>query len=311
MYQDVYNELQTVRPNWRNETEIRHSWLAAIEKELGITFDKEKFNADASYRNIIIEFKDKGLFHGRKNSPKFREAIDERLKKYIPRFSKDEGEPLENYIGIAIDGDHIVFAHFQGGEIQPGDLLPFSLESVSMVVSACKLAVRPAVTASNLKKDFGHSSLVGSIMMQLLCDALCDYVLSKNNNKIKMLYEEWRALYGQVADLSDAQHDSLNGALGFRCMITGEHRIPICLFTIHTYNSFLIKFVAAEIVSGIAKLTSYDRFSQNTAGLGGDDLVQRLQIDIEKGEIYSRAGISGFVEEVLFGWYLDACKKRK
>lgn len=311
MYQEIYNELKEARSNWKNETEIRHSWLTAIEKELKIVFDKEKFNADASYRNVIIEFKDKGLFHGRKNSLKFIEAIDERLKKYIPRFSKDEGEPLENYVGIAIDGDHIAFAHFHNGKIKAGDLLTFSIESVTMVVKACQLATRPAVTASNMKRDFGHSSPVGSNMMQILCDILTEHVNGSLNSKIKMLYEEWRALYGQVADLSDAQHKALNGSLGFQCAVNNEHRIPICLFTIHTYNSFLIKIIAAEIISEIVKLTSYDRFSQNTANLDADSFIKRFRVDIEKGEIYSRAGVIGFVEEVLFSWYLEAFKNSK
>ena len=45
--------------------------------------------------------------------------------------------------------------------------------------------------------------------------ALADAESHRNGNKIRMLFEEWRALYGQVADLSREQLKGINGTLRF------------------------------------------------------------------------------------------------
>jgi hypothetical protein len=50
--------------NWANEEEVRKSWLKHIENEIGINFHAERGRNDASYNQVIIEFKDKGLFNG-------------------------------------------------------------------------------------------------------------------------------------------------------------------------------------------------------------------------------------------------------
>ncbi len=206
----LYDKLSKDRPQWANEEEVRKSWLKHIENELGITFHAERDRSDASYNQVIIEFKDKGLFKGSIGSAAFKEAIYDRLAKYIKRRAVSEGIPVEDYIGIATDGDHVCFAFYKNGQIVPRNLLPFNAASVELVAQACRDAKRRAVTSENLVEDFGHDAVIGNGMMAVLASELEGHLKAPKNNKIKMLFEEWRTLFGQVADwVCEVQHPRL------------------------------------------------------------------------------------------------------
>ena len=146
-FDGLYAELEKDRPHWANEEEVRKSWLKHLENSLDIKFNVERQRNDASRNQVIIEFKDKGLFNGSVTSAVFKEAVFDRLEKYIRGRSKAEGIPAEDYIGIAIDGEHICFAFYKEGAITHRNLLPCNLASVSLVAQACLGSKRRAVTA--------------------------------------------------------------------------------------------------------------------------------------------------------------------
>lgn len=310
MYNKAFEELDRRRHTWMTEEEVRLGWLLALQTELGIDFHAERGRSDADHNQVVIEFKGRGLFHGQDNSAKFKEAIYDRLAKYIPAKAATEGLSIQDYIGIAIDGDHIAFAYVphEDAKIVHGPLMALSLASVSLVFDVCKFSTRRAITAENLIEDFGHSSRIGQNLLQVLCDILVTYIAENENNKVKMLFAEWKALYGQVADISEAQEEAIIRSVGFICTAECAEKLSIMLFALHTYNSILIKLLAAEIVSKIAYLTSYEDFAQIAATLENDQLLELIESDIEHAGLYSRAHIVGFVEECLFSWYVDAYK---
>jgi hypothetical protein len=303
---ELYSELESKRSGWANEEELRLGWIMALTKALGIDFHAERGRRDSSYNNVVIEFKDRGLFRGKDSSPSFKEAIYKRLEPYILKTSAAEGIDPSDYIGIAIDGDHVCFAQVIDRKVHHGPLLPFSQASVAMVATACQDSFRRAVTAENLIEDFGHESTCGLGLMKALAEALADSINQGKNNKTKMLFEEWRTLYGQVADLSSEQIRSISGTIRFRVGVDQHLAIPASLFVIHTYNSLMIKLLAAEIVSTHG-LTSYRDFAQRSATLDDEKLLVAMTEEIEQGRLFSRAGINGFVEEAIFSWYLDVC----
>ena len=309
MYRKIYARLNAECMNWQTEEEVRLGWLQAIREELRITFHAERGRSDADYNQIIIEFKNVGLFRGRDNSPKFIEALKE-LERYITTKAAQDHVNRSHYIGIAIDGRSVSFAHFVEGKTEfiHGPVLPLSPYSVGLVIEACRLTHRRALTADNLIEDFGQWSVVGKTLMQVLADSLLQFYLDRGNNKIKMLYEEWKSLYGQVANLSEYQIGVINHSIGFTARIVSDDRLSFILFVIHTYNSIIIKLLAAEIVSQITNLTAYRYFSQTAVSLDQNDFIDLMDRDIEHSELYSRAHIHGFVEEPLFSWYVDAYK---
>jgi len=309
LYKTLFEKLSNVKNRWQNEEELRISWVKELSESLNIELHAERDKLDSSYNNVIIEFKAPGYFNGRTTSLAFREAIYERLKPYILRKAKEEDIDPGNYIGIAIDGNHICFAQYLNGDIRYDELLPFCLESVSMVATALKDSYRRVITVNNLVEDFGLTSSSGINLMQAMANALGANIVQKSNNKIKMLFEEWQTLYGQVADLSDNQLNEISRVLSFNLPVNipREKEIPVFLFIIHSYNSLIIKLLAAEIVSAHG-LTSRSNFAQIVATLPDDKIFLVMRDQVEKGKLFEAAGINGFVEEAIFSWYLDACK---
>jgi hypothetical protein len=177
-----------------------------------------------------------------------------------------------------------------------------------MVATAIRDNYRRSLIAENLIEDFGHGSACGVKIMSALAQALAKSLKDVHNNKTKMLFEEWQALFGQVADLSTEQIQEINRKLRFKVEVPDRLKIPGALFVIHTFNSLIIKLLAAEIISA-HKLTSYEHFAQTLSIEPDALLLKRLENEIERGEFYSTANIFGFVEEALFSWYLDACNE--
>ena len=99
-----YDLINRRRKQWVNEEEVRHAWMKGLEEALQIDLDAERAKRDSSYNNVVIEFKGPGLFKGSETSPKFIEATDGRLLKYIPRLAAEQGLDEKDYSGIAIDG---------------------------------------------------------------------------------------------------------------------------------------------------------------------------------------------------------------
>lgn len=317
--EDVYAESSRAAHNhlaarrnrpWKGEEEVRLAWVSALEAALNIHFDAERAKKDGSYNNVIIEFKAPGLFKGSKSSAKFKEATDQRLLPYIQREAKKSGIPAADYIGIAIDGDHICFAQVRDDVIHTQHLVPFSEYAVGLVIQAIRADTRRAITLDNLIADFGHGSANARSLMQAMADALATELAVTGNSKIKMLFEEWRALYGQVADMSVLQTDAINQEIGFMWNGAATQSMSGRLFVIHSYNSLLIKLLAAEIVSAHGLTTSQQPAQAMAALLDDAALLDTLSKEIERAGIFTQAGIHGFVEEVIFSWYLDvACKQ--
>lgn len=305
LFQAIYQEINNASNRWANEEEVRHDWLRHLENGLNIQFNAERGRTDAKYNQVIIEFKAPGSFYGRDNSPFFREAIDNRLARYIPDQAQKEGIDETEYIGIAIDGYHIAFARYESGRIIYGDLMPLCRESINMVCLALSNSNWRALTAENLIEDFGLSSTTGIRTLQALADFLGSCLSATAPNKVQMMFEEWRTFFGQVSNLSIQQVQTAGRDIRFSIEVSPENELSAKLFTIHTYNSLLIKLLAAEILSQY-ELTSYNDFAEFSACQEIDSLCKILHKDIELGELFSTAGINRFVDEVIFSWYLDA-----
>ena len=308
----AFSAIQAKRQRpWHGEEEVRIAWVSALEAATGLHFDAERAKKDSSYNHVIIEFKAPGLFKGSKTSAKFKEATERRLLPYIQRESEKTGIPEDDFIGIAIDGEHICFAQVQSGTVQTQHLVPFSEYAVELVIQALQADTRRAITIDNLMADFGHGSVNARSLMQSLSDALAAELRSPGNSKIKMLFEEWHTLYGQVADMSIIQAEAINQEIGFTWTRPHANAMSGRLFVIHTYNSLLIKLLAAEIVAAHG-LTASGQPAQAMAALMDDaSLMDALAEDIERGALFSQANIRGFVEEAIFGWYVDVGRSAK
>lgn len=304
----IYNELKKKIPRCITEEEVRLAFLNAIEKHIGVQFKAERERNDASHNQIILEFKNKGFFKGSIKSEKFKEAVYDRLYKYIIRRSKAENIDASDYTGIAIDGDHICFCHIEKGKIVHNHLMPLSEKSILKLIKSIDNDTRRALTTTNLIEDFGQISEIGKSLMGVLSEELTENYNEQKNNKIKMLFEEWKTLFGQVSNLSSSQIKSVLKTFHFATPEMGENTIPGILFVVHTYNAMIMKFLGAEIVSSF-RLTQYLNFCEVLSTYDDDLLLDTIESDIEKSSLFDGVGIKGFVEEAIFSWYIDAARK--
>ncbi|WP_263322298.1 N-6 DNA methylase [Endozoicomonas sp. Mp262] len=307
MSNEVFDYIAEHLKDAQNEEEVRLAWYGGLALK-NIFLNAERQKNDASFNQVIIEFKDKGLFRGRTNSPKFKEAVYDRLCKYIKRKSSEQGLPEEEYTGIATDGDHIAFCFMVDGNIIHQNLMPLSEVSVDKVYKSLQSDTRRALTPQNLIEDFGHASYVGRSLMGALSNELTKHFHATENNKIKMLFKEWQTLFGQVASLTCTQKAQIKKAINFKVPDIGVNEESGLLFVVHTYNALIMKLLGAEIVSYI-DLTQYKDFCGNLASSSDENILTVLDNDIEKSALFDSVGIKGFVEEAIFSWYLDAKEK--
>lgn len=303
--QRAYTRLLEGSKTWQNEEEVRHRWISALEHATSLHLHAERRHEDSSYNNVIIEFKAPKSFKSSKQSAKFVEARDERLKRYIHKRCQSEGRDSESYIGIAIDGHSICFGTLKDGAMEMQHMLGLTVNSFTLVAKALKADFRRPLTSTALLEDFGLGSNNSQLYTQALADSLSHYLNQDEPNKVKMMFEEWRALYGQASALSKSQSKTLSDSVTINWAGDYTQRISAIIFILHTYNSFLVKLLAAEIVSAFG-LTSTSEPAQYMASLTDDEtLTKELQSQIEKSLIFRDAGIHGFVEEPIFSWYLE------
>ena len=141
-------------------------------------------------------------------------------------------------------------------------------------------------------------------MMAAFASELEQHLKASGNNKIKMLFEEWRALFGQVADLSAAQADEIRRAIPIKLSLPKGDAVAALLFVIHTYNAFLMKLLAAEIVAEY-QLTAHPDFCEHLLSYDDGQLLARLDAEVERSAYFEAARIKGFIEEAVFSWYAD------
>jgi hypothetical protein len=257
---------------------------------------------DLSYNNVIIEFKDKGLFKGKRDSAAFLNAKDKRLFKYIKKSACKDGLDPGEYVGIAIDGIHVAFGQVRDGAFVAGELLPINCDTFRMVAAACRAGYRRPVTSENLAADFGHESVAGSTLMRALADALACALTDATHpkaRKVQMLFEEWSTLYGQCAGMGVLQEQQLMAGMGFVWNGPVEKALPASLFVVHTFHSLLVKILVAECLAahGLAASSSFvDGLLARQPG----HRIAHLEAEIERSNFFSAAGLKGFVEEAIF-----------
>lgn len=112
-----------------------------------------------------------------------------------------ESQLKREFLSLILSGSQLIaniFALLKWGAIKTQHLA----ESVDMVLDAFRSDTRKGLTIENLLADFGCGSSNARNVMQNLYDGLYHYLNSSGHNKIKMMFEEWRTMYGQVADMS-------------------------------------------------------------------------------------------------------------
>ena len=271
-----------------------------------------KGRPDAVHGMIIIEYEPPFAFK-RQSSV---EHAHEQLIGYICAEASTGKEKLfledPKFVGVGFDGTTIFFTKYQGDkttlktEFQKSDfsytpLFPFNPQSARTFLTLMRSLTRRPLTAEHLAESFGPTSLFAPMAVQAFADALKNW----GNKRVKTFFNEWKRLFGivygeQFANTQKEEIDTLSSLY----KVSKQTDFQELLFSVHTYFAFLMKLIAIEILS-LKETDFVSSFSEQLTHASDDDLKAMLT-DIENGGIYSKRGITNFLEGDFLCWYLDA-----
>ncbi|MEO0096953.1 MAG: N-6 DNA methylase [candidate division WOR-3 bacterium] len=305
----------------KNEEDLRIGFekiLEPIKKSLNLKYftqyEKSIYTGrpDAVHGKLIIEYEHPNAFRSKK-------AIDnafEQLVKYIKGFSEEEKKELfiyeAKYIGVGFDGYKIFFVRYRGKKERPKIELDekdfiiegpydFNLETAKTFLIHLRGLSRIPLTADNLSKKFGEKGIAADVIPAFL-NALKHW---GNQTKTKTYFDEWKRLFGIVYG------EGFNSSYGKGIdrfyqiyTIRKDFNFQEILFSIHTYFTFLMKLLTAEILT-LRESSFSSSFVSRLINLSDEELKRELA-EIEDGSIYAQKGITNFLEGDFFCWYLSA-----
>ena len=273
--------------------------------------------ADALHGQVVIEY-EKPFAFGSKRSI---EHAFIQLVNYIQGLSQSEKEELfifeVKFIGVGFDGEQIFFVKYKGEKAKAKIKLDkedfflsgpyeFNSQSAYTLLTHLRALARLPLTADNLALKFGPKSELAPKAVSAFADALENW---GDQTKIRTYFEEWKRLFGIVYGekfSSEQEKQAKNLAKLYR--VGRDTDFQELLFSIHTYFAFLMKLITAEILI-LKETTLSSSWSADLAHSSEEELKHKLE-DIENGGIYTRRGISNFLEGDFFRWYLDAWNPR-
>lgn len=308
--QEIVAEVTVATAGAPNEASLRHELEKILERHccaLGIpwvpfqlerTVNSSEGNGirfvDVAHGAVIVEYEAPGKFSGREGIQ--LQYARGQVEVYGFRLHREEGRPLSEYVLVAWDGSHISFGHFEGVEPKWGSLTPFNLDAALRLLLYLKENGSPLVHPKLLSQLVGPESNVGSQLIPLFFQAIRQAASPPGGktSKTKLLFFEWRRLFGQVVGI---QSDRLKELLRRQ---SEAHSQPYAddtaayLFALNTYIALVAKLVAAlSLPNGSEDLTD--------PATSVADKIEAL----ESGRLFSDAGISNMLIGDFFSWYRD------
>src|SRR6266849_20241 len=194
---------------------------------------------DALFGTVIIEYKRPN----RLATPAQWKETTEQLKGYIADEATRTGVSIDRYAGILIDGKNIGFIrHVEDGWSIVGPEA-IHAQTIGLALEYLRGLSRKPLDPELLNNDFGPQSELARASIIAFWNAL-----QTPSPKTDMLYQEWKQLFGQISGYSSAQLPEMM-EMESDYGLDANHDMPRLLFTVHTYYAFLIKLLAAEILT--------------------------------------------------------------
>lgn len=290
-----------------NEASLRHELEKALEtacRELGIpwspfTLDltlstsdpRRKRYADVAHGAVIIEYEPPKSLLGSERTIAHAQA---QAEEYVRLLSAQEGRLPGDYQLVIWDGAHIAFGEVQNGGPKWSSLTSFGMAGAKRLLGALRRDGVPLVHPSLLAQMAGPESPLGTELIPKLFRAVLAAERARQTSKTKLLFFEWRRLFGQVVGI---QTDSLKQLLALQSKTHGEDygsNMAAYLFALNTYIALVAKLVAALALKGAAE----------DLRDGVSPMLERLKV-LESGELFAQAGVANMLNGDFFAWYLD------
>lgn len=267
-------------------------------------FTLAKGRVDSVYDGVFIEYKNPASMTariGNSLSTAGAKAVLKQIKSRFPEFKKIIGRDPSSLLGVGFDGAHFLFVRFFEGQWQVDDPVPLSSSSAERFLWALFNLGQSgkAFTPNQLALDFGASSTVGRE------GVLTFYRLVKRlaSPKAKVLYQQWRVLFGEVCG-HDIDHRSPSIAkLAMHYELDSEEIVASdFMFALHTYYALFMKLLCAEILSHSQRMPSV--VGKAVKAQGSVKLRSYCE-ELEAGGIFRHLNVTNFLEGDLFAWYVS------
>jgi hypothetical protein len=221
-----------------NESTLRHELEKCLEAHCGkleipytpYTLDlalttqdgKSHRFADVVHGAVVIEYEPPRSFGGIEGATLAH--AKGQAEDYTRLIQQEEGRPLSEYVLVAWDGSHITFGKYDDDVATWGRLTGFGVTAANRLLRHLRQDGIPLVHPKLLCALVGPESDLGHRLIPLLFRAVLDSAgpRSQVTTKTKLLFTEWRRLFGQVVgvqsdrlkDLLEPLHQNLWAAFG-------------------------------------------------------------------------------------------------
>jgi len=273
--------------------------------------------SDAIHGQVIIEYEAPGAFE---SSRAIDHAFDQ-LVEYIRGEAEARKDALflldPKHVGVGFDGERIFFVYYRGDKVKAKTRLDradfaltgpylFDRQSARTLLTHLRALSRRLLTAHELADMFGPEGKIAREAVTAFCDALENWA---SGPRAGVLFREWQRLFGIVYGEHFMGNPAQPAAMLARTYrFAGKADFQQLLFSVHTYFVFLMKLIAAELLS-LSENSFKSSFSDDLAHADRQALLEKLN-DIESGGVYARKRITNFLEGDFFRWYLDAFSPR-
>ncbi|MFH0342196.1 MAG: Eco57I restriction-modification methylase domain-containing protein [Chromatiales bacterium] len=260
----------------------------------------------------------------------------EQLRTYLEeeaqRHGKNTDAFLEKAVGVALDGEQILFVRYsrkpqilatpvpietdqrdfvpevrpqQGVQVQGP--FPVSAQSLASLLIYVRSAARRPLTAENLAGVFGPDNEVARIAVAELYSAVMRGQRRSSYSRLNTFYQEWDRIFGAVYGEKLEKAESAVDETARLYQLPSGARLKPLLFGIHTYYALLMKLIAHELLA-MQKRFSVTSFVQGAGTMEDEELKEKLGY-LESGSDFNALGIVNFLEADFFSWYLDVWNK--
>jgi len=249
--------------------------------------------ADVAHGAIVIEYEPPKSFKGREGA-EFYHAKGQ-AEEYVELLSIEEGRPINEYTLIAWDGLHIAFGEYEDADYAWGSLSKFNDAQAKRLITQLRDNGTPLVHPKLLGELVGPESALGATLLPLFFQAIRIAASEQRTTKTKLLFTEWKRLFGQVVGVQSDALKSLLAEQGLRHHAPYQKDMAAYLFALNTYIALVAKLVAALSLPSVSE----DIANTNVP------IYQRIMA-LESGRLFVGAGISNMLNGDFFSWYSES-----
>lgn len=301
-----YDEFKKSVLSCKTEEDLKFIFSTKILSSLKLPFEQIKQEVtvlegrlDSLYGSVVLEFKAPGDIPEHKTQKKFKK-IQDQVSRHIKGISDKKKINKKNIVGIIFDGIKVAYQYeLENDVIVEG---PYNLENTNFSDLLDKLVsglTEPkAFKSDNLIEDFGYNSknYINTI------ETIYDLIKSHKTKKASILFDQWKIYFQEICGYDFKSKKNLtnfsNNFFGIK-----NPEIDLLAFSIHTYYSILLNFIALKLGSSFSKDLDVNFYFNKFSSSENKELLDIYE-NIFDGKPFKDVGFPNLIEATFFHWFI-------